>query len=118
MNERGIISTDHPTRVRRNRPRPAPSIKAPTGGGYSKIEKVGEGTYGVVYKAKEVSTGNIVALKRIRVDAMGYEEGIPATALREISLFRELRNESIVRFRRFGFGTVAFRTHMLTSSIA
>ena len=35
---------------------------------YQKIEKLGEGTYGVVYKAQNKETGDIVALKRIRLD--------------------------------------------------
>ena len=36
---------------------------------YQKLEKIGEGTYGVVYKAKDKMTGNIIALKRIRLEA-------------------------------------------------
>ena len=35
---------------------------------FQRIEKIGEGTYGVVYKAKNIKTGNIVALKKIRLD--------------------------------------------------
>lgn len=35
---------------------------------YQKIEKLGEGTYGIVYKAQDKVTGDIVALKRIRLD--------------------------------------------------
>ena len=43
-----------------------------------------KGTYGVVYKARDVNTGNIVALKKIRLEA--EDEGVPSTAIREISL--------------------------------
>ncbi|KAJ7668895.1 Pkinase-domain-containing protein [Mycena rosella] len=62
---------------------------------YAKIEKIGEGTYGVVYKARDVSTGSIVALKKIRLEA--EDEGVPSTAIREISLLKELNDEHIVR---------------------
>jgi cyclin-dependent kinase len=62
---------------------------------YQKMEKVGEGTYGVVYKAKDRTTGDILALKKIRLEA--EDEGIPSTAIREISLLKELQHPNIVR---------------------
>ncbi|XP_054773758.1 cyclin-dependent kinase 1-like [Lytechinus pictus] len=55
---------------------------------FIKIEKLGEGTYGVVYKGRHKKTGKIVALKKIRLES--EEEGVPSTAIREISLLREL----------------------------
>lgn len=62
---------------------------------YQKLEKIGEGTYGIVYKAKDKLSESIVALKRIRLEA--EDEGIPSTAIREISLLKELRHPNIVR---------------------
>jgi len=63
---------------------------------YEKVEKIGEGTYGVVYKAKDTSNSNrLVALKKIRLES--ESEGIPSTAVREISLLRELDHPNVVR---------------------
>ncbi|KAJ2794198.1 cyclin-dependent kinase 5, partial [Coemansia helicoidea] len=59
-----------------------------------KIEKLGEGTYGIVYKAQNRETNEVVALKRIRLD--NEEEGVPCTAIREISLLKELKHPNIV----------------------
>ena len=55
---------------------------------YEKLEKVGEGTYGKVYKAKDKETGQLVALKKTRLEM--DEEGVPPTALREVSLLQLL----------------------------
>ena len=62
---------------------------------FSRVEKIGEGVYGVVYKAKDNSTGDMVALKRIRLDSEA--DGVPSTAIREISLLKELDHLNIVK---------------------
>lgn len=62
---------------------------------YAKIEKIGEGTYGVVYKGRNKKTGEIVALKKIRMES--EEEGVPSTTIREISLLKELDHPNIVK---------------------
>ncbi|MGH0115528.1 UNVERIFIED_CONTAM: hypothetical protein FKN15_024858 [Acipenser sinensis] len=61
---------------------------------YVKIEKIGEGTYGVVYKGRHKATGQVVAMKKIRLES--EEEGVPSTAIREISLLKELQHPNIV----------------------
>ncbi|XP_011195887.1 cyclin-dependent kinase 1 [Zeugodacus cucurbitae] len=61
---------------------------------FQKIEKIGEGTYGVVYKGRNRVTGQIVAMKKIRLES--DDEGIPSTAIREISLLKELKHPNIV----------------------
>ncbi|CAD1808399.1 Cyclin-dependent kinase 1 [Candida parapsilosis] len=63
---------------------------------YQRQEKVGEGTYGVVYKALDTKHNNrVVALKKIRLES--EDEGVPSTAIREISLLKEMKNDNIVR---------------------
>lgn len=52
-------------------------------GDFVKIEKIGEGTYGVVYKGRNKITGKIVAMKKIRLES--EDEGIPSTAIRSLS---------------------------------
>ncbi|XP_038975708.1 cytochrome c1-2, heme protein, mitochondrial-like isoform X1 [Phoenix dactylifera] len=51
---------------------------------YEKVEKIGEGTYGVVYKARDRLTNEMIALKKIRLEQ--EDEGVPSTAIREIFL--------------------------------
>jgi len=58
---------------------------------YARIAKIGEGTYGVVYKAQDRTTGEFVALKKIRLD--DEDEGVPGTAIREIAILKELSND-------------------------
>ncbi|KAL1932575.1 hypothetical protein VTP01DRAFT_8253 [Rhizomucor pusillus] len=61
---------------------------------YARLEKLGEGTYATVYKGKNRLSGELVALKEIHLDA---EEGAPSTAIREISLMKELKHPNIVK---------------------
>ena len=42
-----------------------------------KLEKIGEGTYGVVFKGRNKKTNEIVAMKKIRLES--EEEGVPST---------------------------------------
>lgn len=62
---------------------------------FVKIEKIGEGTYGVVYKARDKLTGKLVALKKIRLET--EREGVPSTAIREISLLKDLAHPNIIQ---------------------
>lgn len=66
---------------------------APQSSHFQQLEKLGEGTYATVYKARNSYTGTLVALKEINLDS---EEGTPSTAIREISLMKELKHENIL----------------------
>lgn len=80
------------------------------------LDKIGEGTYGVVYRARDTTvatlsppaTGtragrypdeSIVALKKMRLNA--HDEGVPVTTLREVAILQDLKHENIVRLRDF-----------------
>ncbi|XP_067908475.1 cyclin-dependent kinase 16-like [Heterodontus francisci] len=60
---------------------------------YVKLDKLGEGTYATVFKGRSKLTDNLVALKEIRLE---HEEGTPCTAIREVSLLKELKHANIV----------------------
>lgn len=96
---------------------PPPPSMSGDAANYTKLEKVGEGarpgcsnpltragTYGTVYKCIQISTNTVVALKKIRLD--DEEEGVPSTALREVSVLMELGmshasgSECVVKYAR------------------
>ncbi|KAH7103982.1 kinase-like domain-containing protein [Auriculariales sp. MPI-PUGE-AT-0066] len=60
---------------------------------YRRLEKLGEGTYASVFKGVS-RTGEVVALKEIRLDP---EEGTPSTAIREISLMKNLDHPNVLK---------------------
>ncbi|XP_030764075.1 cyclin-dependent kinase 12-like, partial [Sitophilus oryzae] len=61
------------------------------------IAQIGEGTYGQVYKAKDVRANELVALKKVRLE--NEKEGFPITAVREIKILRQLNHKNIVNLR-------------------
>ncbi|CAM8916663.1 unnamed protein product [Rhodiola kirilowii] len=64
---------------------------------FEKLEQIGEGTYGQVYMAREILTGEIVALKKIRMD--NEREGFPITAIREIKILKKLHHENVINLK-------------------
>ncbi|KAG8957454.1 kinase subunit of RNA polymerase II carboxy-terminal domain kinase I [Tulasnella sp. 419] len=82
-----------PSPVSRKQLPPTPSARAPEEL-YQLVAQVGEGTFGKVYKARNVVTGSLVALKRIKVEA--EKDGFPVTAMREIKLLQSMRHENVI----------------------
>jgi len=84
-------------------PSEQPNITKPVSGldKYQKLEKLGEGTYGVVYKAQNLQTGEYVAIKKIRLEK--EEDGVPSTAIREISLLKNLKHPNVVELKEVLF---------------
>jgi len=64
-------------------------------GQYEKVEKIGEGTYGMVYRAQDRVTNKTVALKKIRLEQ--EDEGDPSIAIGEILVLKEMQHENIIR---------------------
>lgn len=52
--------------------------------------------YGIVSRARDRRNGSVVALKQIRILEYERNNGIPLTALREISILRSLRHQNII----------------------
>lgn len=50
----------------------------------------------MVYKARDRSTNETIALKKIRLEQ--EDEGVPSTAIREISLLKEMQHVNIVKY--------------------
>jgi serine/threonine protein kinase len=61
------------------------------------LDKLGEGTYGIVHKAKNSETGEIVALKQIKLEK--EDDGVPSTAIREISLLKGIKHPNVVELK-------------------
>jgi len=69
---------------------------------YKIVDKVGEGTYGEVYKATPppemaLESGELLALKKVRLE--NEKEGFPITAVREIKILRQLKHKNIIKLR-------------------
>ena len=65
-------------------------------GDFNKCARIGEGTYGTVYKAVEKTTGAVVALKRVTLHNE-KQAGFPITSLREIRILKRLDHENCVK---------------------
>lgn len=65
---------------------------------YTKLKKVGEGTYASVFLAKNVHTGLKVAIKKIKIQtgAGGGKDGLDPTALREVGFLREMNHKNVI----------------------
>jgi CTD kinase subunit alpha len=68
---------------------------------FERIGQVGEGTYGKVYKARNTLTGELVALKKIRMES--EKDGFPITAMREIKLLESLRHSNVIHLQEMMF---------------
>lgn len=63
---------------------------------YERLEQIGEGTYGQVYRARCIDSGRIVALKKMRIHHGGYW-GMPLQLIREIKILKRLRHPNLLQ---------------------
>lgn len=61
---------------------------------FEKSDKLGEGTYGIVYKGRDLLRKEAVAIKKIRLE--NENEGMPSTTMREIAILKELDHPNII----------------------
>lgn len=69
---------------------------------FEKLNHIEEGSYGWVSRAREINTGEVVALKKLKVD--NPVDGFPVTGLREIQTLKASRHENIVALREIVMG--------------
>lgn len=62
---------------------------------YEKLNKIAEGSYGIVYRVRDRKTGEVVALKKLK--HRSSKQGFPIYSLREIKILQLARHENIVR---------------------
>lgn len=70
---------------------------------YDKLNDIEEGAYGWVARAKELATGKIVALKRLKIDPKD-RSGLPVTGLREIQILRDCDHRNVVKLKEVVVG--------------
>lgn len=69
---------------------------------YERLNSIEEGSYGVVFRARDKETGDIVALKKLKLDE--EKNGFPITALREINALMVCKHENVVGIREVVVG--------------
>ncbi|KAL2610810.1 hypothetical protein R1flu_022502 [Riccia fluitans] len=70
---------------------------------FERLNRIDEGTYGVVYRARNKKTGEIVALKKVKMEK--EKEGFPMTSLREINVLLSIHHPSIVDVKEVVVGS-------------
>lgn len=70
---------------------------------YDKLNDIEEGTYGWVARARELATGEVVALKRLKLDPKD-RSGLPVTGLREIQILKDCDHRNVLKLREVVVG--------------
>ncbi|XP_040377320.1 cyclin-dependent kinase G-1 [Oryza brachyantha] len=70
---------------------------------FERLNTINEGTYGVVFRVRDKRTGEIVALKKVKMER--EREGFPLTSLREINILLSFHHPSIVEVKEVVVGS-------------
>ncbi|VDN01178.1 unnamed protein product [Thelazia callipaeda] len=71
---------------------------------FRKLNLIGEGTYGIVYRGQDKKSGEIIALKKVRMNEKSEETGISMSTIREIHLLMNLHHKNIVSLKEVAVG--------------
>ncbi|CAI9753107.1 unnamed protein product [Fraxinus pennsylvanica] len=82
-----------------------------TADSYEKLAKVGHGTYSNVYKARDKSTGKVVALKKVRFDTS--EPGSVKFMAREIIMLRHLDHPNIIKLEGIATSRMQYSLYLI-----
>lgn len=74
---------------------------------FKKLNRIDEGTYGIVYRAQDLATGEIVALKKLKLER--ERDGFPITSLREIHTLTLAKHKHVVNLREIVVGSTMDR---------
>jgi len=66
---------------------------------YEMLEKIGDGAYGFVYKAKDKSTGEIVAIKQLKKICKDYKELYSLREIKTLYFLNRQKCENIVKLK-------------------
>jgi cell division cycle 2-like len=67
------------------------------------LNKIDEGAYGVVYRARDKTNNEIVAIKKLKLEK--EKEPSPITALRELSTLISLKHPNIIEVKEVVYGS-------------
>ncbi|OAF70086.1 hypothetical protein A3Q56_02146 [Intoshia linei] len=79
------------------------------------LNRIEEGTYGVVYRAKSKCSNRIVALKRLKMEK--EKEGFPITSLREVICLLKSKHENVVNVQEIVVGSNIDRIYVVMDYI-
>ncbi len=81
---------------------------------YQRLNYIDEGTYGLVFRAKDIETNEVYALKQVKLDTQQTNKvGFPLTALREINILLTLQHPNIIKVREMVVGDCIDKIYMV-----